>query len=282
MSTTLKGEIKSYIEQVVQRELEKHMKLYSKEELLTKAEFLKAMEIIQQRFEAMDRRFEAVDKRFEAVDKRFEELIDSMNNRFEAVDKRFEELIDSMNKRFEAVDKRFEELIDSMNKRFEAVDKRFEAVDKRFEAVDKRFEAVIETMDRGFLTLKTSIDSLGGRSGIRLEKTILALMQKALVNRDIDINEIQWIELRDETGDVFTENYRTDVDVLLKDGFTFLMEVKYHPDNRDVFHFLKVAELYAKHYQYPNKLLLVALDIDPGTQAYAESQHIEVITGEYE
>ena len=239
MSTTLKGEIKSYIEQVVQRELEKHMKLYSKEELLTKAEFLKAMEIIQQRFEAMDRRFEAVDKRFEAVDKRFEELIDSMN-------------------------------------------KRFEAVDKRFEAVDKRFEAVIETMDRGFLTLKTSIDSLGGRSGIRLEKTILALMQKALVNRDIDINEIQWIELRDETGDVFTENYRTDVDVLLKDGFTFLMEVKYHPDNRDVFHFLKVAELYAKHYQYPNKLLLVALDIDPGTQAYAESQHIEVITGEYE
>jgi len=250
MNATLKGEIKGYIEQVVQRELEKHLKLYSKEELLTRAEFLKAMEIIQQRFEAVDKRFEAVDKRFEAVDKRFEELIDSMNKRFEAVDKRFEELIDSMN--------------------------------KRFEAVDKRFEAVMETMNQGFLTLRASIDSLGERSGIRLEKTILALMQKALVNRDIDINEIQGIELRDETGEVFTENYRTDVDVLLKDGFTFLMEVKYHPDNRDVYHFLKVAELYAKHYQYPNKLLLVALDIDPGTQAYAESQHIEVITGEYE
>jgi len=261
MNATLKGEIKGYIEQVVQRELEKHLKLYSKEELLTRAEFLKAMEIIQQRFEA-------VDKRFEAVDKRFEELIDSMNKRFEAVDKRFEELIDTMNKRFEAVDKRFEELIDSMN--------------KRFEAVDKRFEAVMETMNRGFLTLRASIDSLGERSGIRLEKTILALMQKALVNRDIDINEIQWIELRDENGEVFTKNYRTDVDVLLKDGFHFLMEVKYHPDNRDVYHFLKVAELYTKQYQYPNKLLLVALEIDPKTQEYAESYHIEVITGEYE
>jgi len=107
-------------------------------------------------------------------------------------------------------------------------------------------------------------------------------MQKALVNRDIDINEIQWIQLRGEKGEVFTENYHADVDVLLKNGLYFLMEVKYHPDNRDVFHFLKVAELYTKKYQYPNKLILVALEIDPRTQEYAKSNHIEVITGEYE
>ncbi len=214
MSIELKADIKHYIEQLVQKELEKYMKIYSKEELLTKIEFLEAMKVIQQRFEA--------------------------------------------------------------------VDKRFEAVDKRFEAVDKRFEALIDAMNKGFLTLKVSIDSLGQRSGIRLERTILKLLQKTLENRNIDINKIEWIELIDETGEVFSKNYRTDVDVLIKNGFHFLMEVKYKADSRDIFHFLKVAELYTKKYQRPNKLLLVTLDIDPKNQEYAENEKIEVITGDYD
>ena len=214
MNSELKTEIKKYIEQNVQKELEKYMKLYSKEELLTKAEFLEAIKLMQQRFEAVDRRFEAVDHRFEAIDRRFEELIGAMN--------------------------------------------------------------------RGFLTLKVAIDSLGSRSGIRLEKTILKLLQKTLEQRGIDINTIEWIELIDDEGEVFTKNYRTDVDVLIKNGFHFLMEVKYKADNRDIYHFLKVAELYAKKYQRPNNLLLVTLDIDPNIQEYAEKENIEVITGEFE
>ncbi|MHA1131626.1 MAG: DUF3782 domain-containing protein, partial [Candidatus Helarchaeota archaeon] len=161
-------------------------------------------------------------------------------------------------------DKRFQELIDTMN--------------QRFEESDKRFEKVLE----GQLLLKVAIGSLGRRSGIRLEKTILKLLQTALNKRDIDINKIQWIELFDEVGAVFTKNYRTDVDVLIRDGLHFLMEIKYQADNRDVYHFLKVAELYTLKYQRPNKLLLLTLEIDPKTQEYAESQNIEVITGDYD
>jgi len=127
----VKEEIREFLSEHLPKELEKYQKIYSAEELVTKAELLEAIRIIEQRFEAMDKRFEelidsmnrkfdAVDKRFEAMDKRFEELIDSMNRKFEAVDKRFE-----------AVDKRFEELIDSMNRKFDAVDKRFEAMDRQ-------------------------------------------------------------------------------------------------------------------------------------------------------
>jgi hypothetical protein len=200
MGAELKGEIKNYIEQLVQKTFEKYMKIYSKEELLTKTEFLEAMKIIQQRFETMD----------------------------------------------------------------------------------KRFEGLVEAMDRGFMTLKVAIDSIGQRSGIRLEKTILKLLQKTLENRDIDINKIEWIEMIDENGQVFSKNYRTDIDVLIKNGFHFLIEVKYKADNRDVLHFLKVSELYTKKYQRPNKLLLISLEIDPRTQVYAENENIEVITGDYD
>ncbi|MHA1298369.1 MAG: DUF3782 domain-containing protein [Candidatus Helarchaeota archaeon] len=216
--------------------------------------------------EEVEKQIKEIKQKDSLTKEEFLKAIDLMNKRFEAVDKRFEELIDTMNKRFEAVDKRFEELIDTMN--------------KRFEATDKKFNKLVETMERGHLTLRAAIDSLGQRSGIRLEKTILKLLQKTLENRDIDINKIDWIELIDENGDVFSKNYRTDIDVLIKNGHIFLMEVKYKADNRDVFHFLKVAELYTKKFQRPNKLLLLTLDIDPRTLEYAERERIEVITGD--
>jgi len=299
------------VRELIAQEVEKKLNELIDTRPITREEFLKAIEALEKRFEAVDRRFEeliesmnqrfkAVDRRFEeliesmnqrfeAVDRRFEELIESMNQRFEAVDRRFEavdrrfeELIESMNQRFEAVDRRFEELIESMNQRFEAVDRRFEAVDRRFEAVDRRFEELIESMNRGFLTLKVAIGSLGHRSGIRLEKTILKLLQKTLEQRDIDINKVQWVELVDEQGEVFSKHYRTDIDVLMKDGLHFLMEVKYKADSRDIFHFLRVAELYARQYRRPNKLILVTLDLDSRTQEYAERENIEIITGDYD
>ena len=155
------------------------------------------------------------------------------------------------------------------------------SMNKRFEAVDRRFEEMFEAMNRGFMINKVAIDSLGQKSGIRLEKTILKLMQKILEKRDIDINKIEWIELFDEKGEVFSKNYRTDVDILIKNGLHFLMEVKYKADNRDIYHFIKVAELYSKKYRRPNKLILLTLDIDPKNLEYAENENIEVIIGDF-
>ncbi|MHA1277171.1 MAG: DUF3782 domain-containing protein [Candidatus Helarchaeota archaeon] len=219
------------IRRIIEEELTKRVSELKTKEPVTREEFLKAMEL---------------------MDKRFQELIDIMNQRFEEVNQRFEEV----NQRFEKSDTRFQELVETMN---------------------RRFEKVLE----GQMLLRVAIGSLGRRSGIRLEKTILKLLQRVLEQRDIDINKVQWIELFDEAGEVFTRNYRTDIDVLIRDGLHFLMEIKYQADNRDIYHFLKVAELYTLKYQRPNKLLLLTLEIDPKTQEYAESQKIEVITGDY-
>ncbi|MHA1358646.1 MAG: DUF3782 domain-containing protein [Candidatus Helarchaeota archaeon] len=226
------------IRRIIEEELTKRVSELKTKEPVTREEFLKAMEL---------------------MDKRFQELIDIMNRRFEEVNQRFEEVnqrFEEVNQRFEKSDTRFQELVETMN---------------------RRFEKVLE----GQMLLRVAIGSLGRRSGIRLEKTILKLLQRVLEQRDIDINKVQWIELFDEAGEVFTRNYRTDIDVLIRDGLHFLMEIKYQADNRDIYHFLKVAELYTLKYQRPNKLLLLTLEIDPKTQEYAESQKIEVITGDY-
>ncbi|MHA1727857.1 MAG: hypothetical protein ACTSWY_03915 [Promethearchaeota archaeon] len=61
---------------------------------------------------------------------------------------------------------------DDIQQLIKVMDKRFESVDKRFESVDKRFDRLIQVMENEFkdakddrLLIKTSLGSLGNRSG---------------------------------------------------------------------------------------------------------------------
>ncbi len=258
-------------------------------------------EDLDRRFEdlikQMNERFEAVDKRFEAIDKRFEDLIKQMNERFEAVDKRFEAvdkrfetLIKQMNERFEAVDKRFETLIKQMNERFEAVDKRFETLIKqmneRFEAVDKRFEALIKqmnerfkAMDKRFDELKGAIDNIGDRGGKGTQEMVLNLLKEVHELKDIEIKRIERIELRDEEGLFFPKGYTTDIDILIENGKTILMEIKFKADYRDIYHFVQVSKLYEHLYKKPDELWVLTAEISPKNYELAAKYPVKLIYG---
>ncbi|MHA1383472.1 MAG: hypothetical protein ACTSR3_06925, partial [Candidatus Helarchaeota archaeon] len=169
------------------------------------------------------------------------------------------ELIKHMDKRFEAIDKRFE-----------AINKRFEAVDKRFEAVDKKFEALIDTMNKGFedakrdrAELRVFMTTLSSKSGIALQNTILYLLQDRLIQENIKSSEIKRVDLFDKEGKVYYKNYATDIDVLIQDSKTILIEIKFHADNRDVFDLFNKAKLYTLQYKKEyDELVLVCLEIN--------------------
>ena len=212
-------------------------------------------------------------------------------------DKRFEAMQKDMDKHFEAMDKRFEAMQKDMDKRFEAMqkdmDKRFEAVDKRFEAVDKRFEELIKQINIGFEQarlerkdlskkiegLDIAVGSLGRRSGINLEEGIRNLLNDKLIQANIQTNKIHKEFLFDENGIVFTKNYSTDIDVVIEDGKIILIEVKYSPDNQDIFHFLKIAELYKLKFKPYDELVILGLEMKEHHIEYARQQGIKVIVG---
>ena len=217
----------------------------------------------------------------ERMDKQFEELIKQM-------DKRFESMQQQMDKRFDLVDKRFE----AVDKRFEAVDKRFEELiqlmDKRFEAVDKRFERLLKQMNRGFeearkerSEIKTSISTLGTRAGFQLERAILDLLKDKIIQKNINISKVKKVKLVDKEGKVFYKNFNTDIDVLIENGKRILIEIKFKPDNRDIFHLMKTAELYryqtGKNY---DNLMIICMEITQRNYQEATRQGISVITGE--
>lgn len=140
---------------------------------------------------------------------------------------------------------------------------------------DRRFEEARK--DR--LELKVSIGSLGRRSGENLENAILELLSEKIVQENVQSGKIHKEFLVDKEGNIFFKNYSTDIDVLIENGKTILMEIKYSPDNRDIFHFLKVSELYKETKRSFDELILLALEIKKDHVELAEEQGIKVIAG---
>ncbi len=174
-------------------------------------------------------------------------------------------------------------IIENSDRRFEAIDKRFEVLISQinigFEQTRKEIKTVEDSLKKEIKAVDTSIKALGGRSGVSLEAAILELLSEQLIQENIPYKKMRKEFIVDKSGAVFTKNYSTDIDILVENGKTILIEVKYHPDNHDIFHFLKVAELYKRNYKPYDKLLLFALEIHARHLEYAREQGIKVITG---
>jgi hypothetical protein len=249
----------------------------------------KKFESMDKRFEAiqqqMDKRFESMDKRFESMDKRFEAIQQQMERRTELVDKRFEAIQQQMERRTELVDERFEAMQQQMERRTELVDERFEAMQKQ---MNDRFQDVITQMNRGFEEarkdrekLEVTILSISSRSGKKLEDLILNLLSDKLIQENIDRSNISREKLVDLNGNIFLEDYRTDIDVVVQDGKTLLMEVKSTADNRDIFHLLKKGELFQQQFDKEyDGLILACLEINRTNFELAIKHGINVIAGE--
>ncbi len=159
--------------------------------------------------------------------------------------------------------------------------------DRRFEAMDKRFEALIGEINKGFedakrerMIIGSKIESLSRKGGEYLENTILYLLNDKLIQENIPSSKIKKEKLLDKEGKIFWENYSTDIDVLIQNGKTILIEIKYHPDNRDGFHLLKNAGLFKLQFKkdYDN-LIIICLEIKRINLEQIEKQGIKVITG---
>ncbi len=182
------------------------------------------------------------------------------------------------------IDKRFE----AVDRRFEAADKRFEAVDRRFEAADKRFEELITAMNKHFETIDNSLKILSlsvarieSKEGILFHQTVLDLMKNTLQLENILPEKIRKEVISDLKGEIFFPGYTTDIDVLIENTNTYLVEVKSTAGSEDITQFLQNAKLFKKvSGKQPTQLILITLRINQATYNLARSQKIHVIAGE--
>jgi hypothetical protein len=188
-----------------------------------------------------------------------------MNARFEAMDRRFEELRADMNARFEAMDRRFEELRADMNARFEAMDRRFEHVFKRFDKSDDRIDAAFRR-----------VDALGARWGLHSEASFRDGLRR-VIGRRFGVEVQRW-EHQDAEGVVFGHPARVELDIVVRDGETVLVEIKSHAGRAAVAEFRRTADLYDKIHGTRSRRLLVAPAVDQRALELAAKLDIEIST----
>ncbi|MHA1770967.1 MAG: hypothetical protein ACTSYL_10855 [Candidatus Thorarchaeota archaeon] len=264
---------------------------------------------MDERFEAaqkqMDKRFDAMDRRIEVMQKQIDENIRESRERFEASEGRFEamqkQIDENMRKsdeRFEAMQKQIDANMQESRERFEASERRFEAMQKqidanmqesreRFEASERRFEAMQKQIDRRFedvtsilVAMQADIADISGKYGTRAEDAVRKILTKVLEAEGIETARISQIQVRDVDGSIFGKDYATDIDIYYEGKQTWIIEYKGRAKREDIIHLNLVARLLRKQYKIdPNRVIIVALNINDDAVVLAKDMNIEVIHG---
>ena len=110
----------------------------------------------------------------------------------------------------------------------------------------KRHDAEIirlrEDMNRGFELVERHISALGSRWGIMAESAFRESL-RGMLEKELKLEVEKW-RTYDEAGRVYGYPTVIDVDVVVRDGETILVEVSSHIRRSDVFIFKKKSELY--------------------------------------
>jgi len=127
--------------------------------------------------------------------------------------------------------------------------------------------------------LRTFIATVSTRSGYVLQDLILMLSDQ-LLQENIDRSKISREPLMDPNGVVYYENYSTDIDVVIQNDKTILIEVKSTADNRDIYDLIKKGELFKVQFDKEyDELMLVCLEINQVNFKQAIKQGIRVVAG---
>ncbi len=175
--------------------------------------------------------------------------------------------------RFEASDKRFEEMHKEMLLRFGGVDKRLDTVDKRLDTVDKQ----LEIQHKETRKLGMSIRTIGSRWGKETEVTIRKTLQELLLKK-IEAKEVSEWKIKDKEGKVGAPNSQIQMDLLIRNGQHFLVEIKSSADEAHVDRLYKIGELYAEKVGIVPKLLFVAVTMEEEGVNLCQKLGIQLIT----
>jgi len=224
--------------------------------------------------EQSDRRFDELQKR---SDEKFEALLKHSNAQFDKMQTQIDNRFNEVDNRFNEVDNRFNEV----NDRFDSVE---EKIEKNRSEIEKNRVGLAELSKKGednFKKLQVQFNDLYSRGGTELEKTILELMKETLKLNNIDPEKIRNEKLYDPKGLVFNNtSFSTDIDVLLENGNTYLVEVKTRLNTKNIDHFILVGKLYEiERKTKVTQLIMICLRTEQWIVKYGEDQGIKIIYG---
>lgn len=180
------------------------------------------------------------------------------------------------NKRWEENNKLWNQRWEENSKRWEENSKRWEENKKLWEENSKQIKAMLQELTNFKSRFDQNIGAIGARWGRNSEVAFREALS-AILQQHTSLKVLHFVEFDDE-GLVFDKPDQVEIDVIIKNGTTILVEIKSYVSKADVAIFLRKAKYYEKKHQKPKELIIITPQILPEVIARATEAGIKVFS----
>ncbi len=227
--------------------------------------------------EKLEAQAQHFDEKLEAQAQHFDEKLEDQAQHF---DEKLEAQAQHFDKKLEAQAQHFDEKLEDQAQHFdEKLDAQAQHFDEKLDAQAQRFD---EKLDQRIGKLERFIDAklgyIGSRWGEDIEATFLTFAQEIIAQWGGTAQK--WrrkTRLTDEHGHVFESRY--EIDIVVANGKTLLVEVKSKCDLDDVERFLENVAYYllTQEYSAPVETAILTFFITAPARDLAEKENIRLI-----
>ncbi|MEM2120582.1 MAG: DUF3782 domain-containing protein [Archaeoglobaceae archaeon] len=211
----------------------------------------------------------------EELKKLREDMKEGFKRHDEEMAKLREDMYAGFKRHDEEIAKLREEMVAGFKRHDEEMAKLREDMYAGFKRHDEEIAKLREDMSEGFKLLRNQISALGARWGIMSEKAFRNGVE-GIVEKEFGAKVERWVK-KDFDGFVFGYPSDVEVDVVIRDRRTILVEIKSSISQGDVLVFKRKAEFYEKETGVkPSKLVMVTPFADEKAIELAANLGIEI------
>ena len=159
-------------------------------------------------------------------------------------------------------------------RKWDEQDRKWDKANIRFDNMHQSIMAMAKKYDR-------TIGALGARWGLQSEAAFRSALASVLEeNFDIQVRNVtEW----DATGEVFGRPDQIELDIVVRNGWLLLFELKSSISKSDMYAFKRKADFYQKkHQRQVNRLIVISPMVEPQARLLAKELGIEVFSDSME
>jgi len=238
------------------------------------AEFARRHDAFEQRMEAMREDFNRQMAEFARRQDTFEQRMDAFAQRMDA----FEQRMDAMREDFNRQMAEFARRQDAFEQRMEAMREDF---NRQMAEFARRQDMFAQQLDEHFRRVESHIGALGSRWGLQTEDSFRAALAGILDDRlGLRVERFRQI---DTEGTVFGQPEQVEIDVVVRDGVCYLLELKSSLSKADVYTFVRKVAFYERLKGVTvQRRIVISPMLRPGVLETAQALGLEVYTSAYD
>ncbi len=209
---------------------------------------------------------------------RFERLLEQLRIDREKYEKRWQEnqrhlerLEREWAERWEENERRWEE----NQRRWEENQRRWEENERRWEENQKVINSILEEIKLLHRKYDTGIGALGSRWGLRAESSFRDAI-KGILEEDFPV-KVERYRTIDEEGLVFGRPDQIELDLIIRNGYVTVAEIKSSISKGDVITYLRKIQVYEKKEGRPvRRKIIISPMVDNAALEFAKESNIKV------